>query len=66
VLCDIGSHQADQFLFFTGSTKAQVVAAQVGNVHHPDQPGLDDFGDFMLRGDRGMGYVRIDWFTPAD
>jgi predicted dehydrogenase len=65
VLCDIGSHQADQFLFFTGSTSAQVVAAQVGNVHHPQNPELEDFGDFMMRGDRGTGYVRIDWFTPA-
>jgi predicted dehydrogenase len=65
VLCDIGSHQADQFLFFTGSTKAEVVASQVGNVQHPQHPGLDDFGDFMMRGDRGTGYVRIDWFTPA-
>lgn len=64
ILCDIGSHQADQFLFFTGSTRAGVVAAQVGNVHHPQYPGLDDFGDMVLRGDRGSGYVRIDWFTP--
>jgi predicted dehydrogenase len=64
VLCDIGSHQADQFLFFTGSTRADVVASQVGNVHHPQSPGLDDFGDMVLRGDGGTGYVRIDWFTP--
>lgn len=64
VLCDIGSHQADQFLFFTGSTKAEVVASQVGNVHHPQYPGIDDFGDMVLRGDQGTGYVRIDWFTP--
>jgi predicted dehydrogenase len=64
ILCDTGSHQFDQFLFFTGSTKADIVAAQVGNMHHPDQPGLEDFGDVMVRGDRGTGYVRVDWFTP--
>jgi predicted dehydrogenase len=64
ILCDIASHQFDQFLFFTGSKKAEVVASQVGNVHHPQYPGLDDFGDAMLRGDKGVGYVRIDWFTP--
>jgi predicted dehydrogenase len=64
ILCDIASHQFDQFLFFTGSTKAEVVAAQVGNVHHPQYPGLEDFGDAMVRGDRGAGYVRVDWFTP--
>ena len=64
ILCDIASHQFDQFLFFTGSTKAEVVAAQVGNVHHPQYPGLEDFGDVMVRGDRGAGYIRVDWFTP--
>ena len=64
ILCDVGSHQFDQFLFFTGSTRAEVVAAQVGNVHHPEHPGLEDFGDVMLRGDGGTGYVRVDWFTP--
>ncbi len=65
ILCDIASHQADQFLFFTGSTKADVVASQVGNLNNPQYPGLEDFGDMMLRGDGGTGYVRVDWFTPA-
>jgi predicted dehydrogenase len=64
ILCDIGSHQFDQFLFFTGSTKAEVIAAQAGNVHHPQYPGLEDFGDVMLRGNGGSGYIRVDWFTP--
>ena len=54
----------DQFLFFTGSTRAAIVAAQVGNVHHPQYPGVEDFGDVMLRGDGGTGYIRADWFTP--
>jgi predicted dehydrogenase len=64
ILNDIGSHQADQFLFFTGSTTAEVVAAQVGNFAHPDFPEFEDFGDMVLRGDGGAGYVRVDWFTP--
>jgi predicted dehydrogenase len=64
ILNDIGAHQADQFLFFTGSTSAQVVASQVANFAHPEYPGLEDFGDMVLRGDRGSGYVRVDWFTP--
>lgn len=64
IICDIGSHQADQFLFFTNSTKADVVASQVGNVQHPEHPDFEDFGDMLLRGDGGMGYVRVDWFTP--
>ena len=64
ILCDIGSHQFDQFLFFTGSTTAEVVASQTGNVHYPQYPNFEDFGDTMLRGNGGTGYIRIDWFTP--
>ena len=64
ILCDIGSHQADQFLFYTGSTSGAVVASQVANLRHKEHPHFQDFGDMMLRGDRGFGYVRLDWFTP--
>ncbi len=64
IICDIGSHQFDQFLFFTGSTKAEIIASQVRNVNHPQYPGLEDFGDVLLRGDGGTGYIRVDWFTP--
>ena len=52
------------FLYYTGSTEAEVVASQIANVNHPDQPKFQDFGDMMLRGNRGLGYVRLDWFTP--
>jgi len=64
ILTDIGSHQVDQFLFYTGSKEAEVVASQVANVNHPQHPAFQDFGDVMLRGDKGLGYVRVDWFTP--
>jgi predicted dehydrogenase len=64
ILTDIGSHQVDQFLFYTGSTEAEVVASQVANVRHKDHPKFQDFGDMMLRGNAGFGYVRLDWFTP--
>jgi len=64
ILTDIGSHQFDQYLHFTGSTEAQVLLSQVGNVHHPDKPLFEDFGDVMLSGNGGTGYIRVDWFTP--
>jgi predicted dehydrogenase len=64
ILTDIGSHQVDQFLFYTGSTHAEVVASHVANVRHKDHPKFQDFGDMMLRGNAGFGYVRLDWFTP--
>ena len=40
---------------FTGSTRAEVVASQVGNVNNPQYPGFEDFGDMMVRGDGGTG-----------
>jgi predicted dehydrogenase len=64
IICDIASHQVDQFLFFTGSTRADIVASQVANIHHPQYPDFEDFGDAVLRGDGGLGYIRVDWFTP--
>lgn len=64
IICDIGSHQCDQFLFFTGSTSGSVVASQTGNVHYKQYPAFEDFGDVILRGDKGTGYIRVDWFTP--
>ena len=64
IICDIASHQFDQFLFFTNSTKAEIIASQTGNVNHPQYPGFEDFGDVMLKGNGGAGYIRVDWFTP--
>jgi predicted dehydrogenase len=64
IITDIASHQFDQFLFFTGSTKAEIVASQTGNVHYPQYPNFEDFGDAMLKGNGGAGYIRVDWFTP--
>jgi predicted dehydrogenase len=64
IITDIGSHQFDQFLFFTGSTKADIVASQIGNVNHAQYPKFEDFGDVMVRGNNGTGYIRVDWFTP--
>lgn len=64
IITDIGSHQFDQYLYYTGTTKAEIVASQIGNVHHPQYPKMQDFGDIMMRGNGGMGYIRVDWFTP--
>jgi len=64
ILCDIGSHQADQFVYYTGSTVADVTASQIANANYPNHPDFQDFGDMMLHGNGGAGYVRVDWFTP--
>lgn len=64
ILCDIASHQFDQFLYFTNSTKAEIVSAYAANLHNPETPGLQDFGETMISGDGGRGYCRVDWYTP--
>lgn len=65
ILCDIGSHQIEQFLYYTGAKDAAVVRSQIANYNHPAYPELDDFGDALLVADNGAsGYFRVDWFTP--
>lgn len=64
ILGDIASHQVDQFLFFTGSTDAEIVTSSVGNFANPQDPGLQDFGEILLRSDTAQGYIRVDWYTP--
>jgi len=64
ILADIASHQIDQFLVFTGSSDAQIVASSVGNFGMPDRPDFEDFGEILLRSSHAAGYVRVDWFTP--
>ncbi len=63
ILTDIASHQIDQFLHFTGSDEAGIVASGVGHFGDPDFPDFEDFGEVLLRSDRAGGYIRVDWFT---
>ncbi|MBI1256174.1 MAG: gfo/Idh/MocA family oxidoreductase [Chloroflexi bacterium] len=64
ILNDLASHQIDQFLYFTQSTSAEIVQAQVGNFRFHQFANFEDFGDFNIRSDRATGYVRVDWLTP--
>lgn len=65
ILTDIGSHQCEQFLHYTGATGGTVIAAHVANHAHPEYPELEDFGEAMILGDNGTSfYFRVDWFTP--
>jgi predicted dehydrogenase len=64
ILIDIASHQIDQFLFFTGSSDAEITASAVANYANPETPEFEDFGEVLLRSDRGGGYIRVDWYTP--
>jgi len=64
ILTDIASHQIDQFMVFTGSEEVEIVASSVGNFANPADPGLQDFGEVLLRSDHAQGYIRVDWYTP--
>ena len=65
ILCDIGSHQFEQYLFFSGATEATITQAAIANFNNPDTPEFEDFGETSLVGNNGTSnYVRVDWFTP--
>lgn len=65
LLCDIGSHQMEQYLFFSGEQDADVTFSRTANYANPDHPDFEDFGDCMITGKNGTTfYCRLDWFTP--
>jgi len=65
ILCDIGSHQIEQFLFYSGATDAEVTDAAVANYANPEYPELEDYGHANLTANNGAtNYFRIDWLTP--
>lgn len=65
ILTDIGSHQVEQFLAYSGERSAEVEFARVANFTNPEHPELEDFGEMVLRGRSGSSfYTRVDWHTP--
>ena len=65
ILCDIGSHQFEQFLEFTGCDEAQIISARAENMANPEFPELQDFGEALVKTKNGAScYCRVDWFTP--
>ncbi len=65
ILSDIGSHQFEQLLSYTGAEKARIEFSRECNFNNPDKPGFRDYGEAVVSCDNGaVGYVRVDWFTP--
>ena len=65
IITDIGSHQFEQLLHFTGASDAKINFSRVENFNNPDNPELEDFGETSMTMDNGAScYCRIDWFTP--
>ncbi len=64
ILGDIGTHQIDQFLHFSGAENAEISRTTVGNFANPDRPAFQDFGEIQISGNGVQGYARLDWYTP--
>lgn len=65
ILIDIGSHQFEQFLHFTGAKGARVVNAAVANYRFKEHPEFEDWGEANLQADNGAtNYIRVDWLNP--
>ena len=65
IICDVGCHQIEQFLYYSGARSAKVVHSKVANYHNKVHPGFEDFGDATFVADNGATlYLRVDWFTP--
>ena len=66
IITDLGSHQVEQFLTYSGSSDGHVTHARVANLNNPDSPELEDFGEFSITGNDGASFFsRVDWFTPG-
>lgn len=66
IISDIGSHQFEQFLYYTGAGDAKINFARADNLANPEYPDFQDFGEVSLTMDTGASaYCRMDWFNPA-
>jgi predicted dehydrogenase len=65
IIGDVGAHQIEQFLAFTGSATASIRSATVANFAHPEHPEFEDYGEVSIEGDGGLGWFRVDWYSPA-
>jgi predicted dehydrogenase len=66
ILCDLGCHQIEQFLAWTGATSAKVLHSKVASyAAERAHPSFEDYGDATLVADNGAThYLRVDWYTP--
>jgi len=65
ILCDIASHQFDQFLYYARCDEGTVAHAIVDNRANTDKPGFEDVGQVSLILANGVQcFSRVNWFTP--
>jgi predicted dehydrogenase len=65
IIQDIGSHQMEQFLAYSGAKTARVTHSAIANYANKEKKNFYDYGEFSIICDNGTtGYCRLDWFTP--
>jgi len=65
ILVDVATHQADQFLHYTRSTKAEVTAAKVANRENPEHPEFEDWGETTMQGDGGKANITVSFYRKS-
>ena len=65
ILCDIGCHQVEQFLAWSGARSARLLHSKVAN-YRAEHPDFEDYGDASFVADNGAThFMRLDWYTPS-
>lgn len=65
ILCDLGCHQIEQFLHWTGAVGATLLYSKVAS-HGDEHAGFEDLGDAAFVADNGAThYFMVNWYTPA-
>jgi predicted dehydrogenase len=65
IITDLGSHQVEQFLAYSGAKSIRVMHSTLANYANRDKKDFHDYGDGNLVADNGATcYFRVDWFTP--
>jgi predicted dehydrogenase len=64
ILCDLGCHQIEQFLHWTGAENATLLHSRVAS-HGRGRPGFEDLGEASFLADNGAThYTMVNWYTP--
>jgi len=65
IIVDLGCHQIEQILFYSGARGASISSSHTANYKFSRLPAFEDFGDASLLMDNGAtGYFSVNWLTP--
>lgn len=65
IIVDLGCHQIEQILFYSGARDATISSSHTANYKFSRFPAFEDFGDASLLMNNGTsGYFSVNWLTP--